>query len=139
MADDEWFQRNAPIMFAGLVDKPLVIKLTLPWPHKDLSPNGRAHHFAKARAAKAARLLAWGLTLEAMKGRQPTSEAIALHWDFHPKTANLPDGDNAEASVKAYRDGIADALGINDAKFTATRTIGQPVKGGAVNVTVREA
>ena len=113
------------------------VTLTLPWPARALSPNGRAHIFAKHRAVKSARETAWALTMEAV-GAKPGWSAVALHWEFHPKTRNLPDGDNAEASCKAYRDGIADALGIDDAHFTATREIGEPVKGGCVNVTISQ-
>lgn len=115
------------------------VRLVLPWPDRLLSPNARAHHFARSRAAKGARKTAWGLTLAALKGWTPPWQAVALHWEFHPKTANRPDDDNAESSCKAYRDGIADALGIDDAKFTTTRSFGQPVKGGAVFVTARAA
>jgi crossover junction endodeoxyribonuclease RusA len=53
--------------------------------------------------------------------------------------AALPDGDNAQSACKAFRDGIADALGIDDSKFTTTYSISEPVKGGAVIVTVRSA
>jgi crossover junction endodeoxyribonuclease RusA len=77
--------------------------------------------------------------LEALGGRKPDWTGVSIHWEFHPKTATRPDDDNCIASCKAYRDGIADALGIDDAKFTTTHTMGQPVKGGAVNVTVRQA
>lgn len=115
------------------------VRIALPWPARQLSPNARAHWAVKAKATKDARNTARVLTLEAMKLRRPRWEGVVLHWDFHPKTASLPDGDNAESSCKAYRDGIADALGIDDAKFSTTRSIGAPVKGGAVLVTVREA
>jgi len=113
--------------------------VTLPWPSRNLSPNARCHWAVKAKSIKEARNVARILTLQAFKLRKPRWSAAELHWEFHPKTANKPDGDNAESSVKAYRDGIADALGIDDAKFTTTYSMGQPVKGGAVFVTVRAA
>lgn len=114
------------------------VRLTLSWPDKHLSPNARCHWAVKAKAVKAAREQA-GWAMRRQFRSRPQWEAVSLHWEFHPKTANLPDGDNAEASCKAYRDGIADALGIDDSKFTTTRSIGEPVKGGAVLVTVRSA
>lgn len=114
-------------------------RLSLPWPNRNLSPNARCHWGVKANAVKDARNTARVLTLQALKMRRPHWEAVAIHWEFHPKTANKPDDDNIIASCKAYRDGIADALGIDDAKFTTTHSMGQPVKGGAVNVTVRSA
>ncbi len=117
-----------------------MIEVRLPWPDSALSPNSSGMHWAKkARAKKAAFGVAWALTLEALKGQKVDWQAVKLHWRFHPKTANLPDDDNAEASCKLYRDGIAKALGIDDANFTATRSIGEPVKGGAVLVTISEA
>lgn len=115
------------------------IRISLPWPDKALSPNRRVNIFVRARAVRGARMTAKMLTLQAIKWRRPDWQAVALHWEFHPKTANAVDDDNAEASCKAYRDGIADALDIDDSKFTATREIGEPIKGGAVHVTVRPA
>lgn len=117
----------------------LAVRIALPWPARSLSPNARVHWGAKAKAVKDARNTARVLTLEALKLRRPRWDAVALHWEFHPKTANFPDGDNAESACKAYRDGIADALGIDDAKFTTTRSMGAPVKGGSVQVIVRVA
>lgn len=112
--------------------------IQLPWPDKALSPNGRAHWAQKARAVKAARREAWITTLAAMDGRTVSWQAVDLHWIFRPKTATAPDEDNIEAASKAYRDGIADALGIDDANFRATREIGLPIKGGAVFAIIRE-
>lgn len=118
----------------------MTIAVTLPWPNKALSPNASGQHWtAKYRASQAAKRTAWALTLEALKGGKVEWPAVAIHWRFHPKTANRIDDDNAEASCKHYRDGIAKALGIDDANFTATRSIGEPIKGGAVLVTISEA
>lgn len=118
-----------------------MLALELPWPDRALSPNARGHWAKKARAVRIAREAAWALTLEALKGRVPNlgDEPVGLNWKFHPKTANRVDDDNCLASCKAYRDGIADALGVNDANFISTYSIGEPVKGGAVLVTVRAA
>ena len=117
-----------------------MIEVTLPWPDRALSPNAPGQHWAKkARAVKAAQNTAWALTLEALQGRKVPWASVNIHWHFHPKTANRVDDDNAEASCKPYRDGIAKALGIDDANFTATRSIGAPVKGGAVRITMEAA
>lgn len=111
----------------------------MPWPDKLLSPNARAHWAVKARAVKSARSLGWGLLLEALNGREPkfADGPVGLNWRFHPKTRNTPDDDNALASCKAYRDGMADALGVDDSRFVSTYQMGSPVKGGAVIVTIR--
>jgi crossover junction endodeoxyribonuclease RusA len=117
------------------------VRVILPWPAKELSPNARAHFMAKSRATKRARHTAWGLMLEALKGRDPklAGQPVGLNWTFHPKTANRVDDDNALAACKAYRDGIADALGTDDSQFISTIRMGEPVKGGSVLVTVRAA
>jgi len=115
------------------------VRIALPWPDRALSPNGRSHWAIKARAVKSARNTARVLTMEALRLRKPGWDRVLLHWEFHPKTRNGVDSDNAESSVKAYRDGIADALGIDDSKFEATRSFGEPIKGGAVIATVRAA
>lgn len=117
----------------------MTISIRLPWPDKALSPNAPGQHWAKkGRAAKAAYGMAWAVTLEALKGEKVAWPAVKLHWVFHPKTANRVDDDNAEASCKHYRDGIAKALGIDDKHFTATREIADPIKGGAVIVHIEE-
>lgn len=117
-----------------------MITVTLPFPTKVLWPNGRPGHWAvKSRAAKQARRTSWALALEAMGGRLPLWKAVRLEWTIHPKTAHQIDDDAPPAALKAYRDGIADALGIDDANFTATYSFGEPIKGGSVLVTISEA
>ncbi len=113
------------------------VRLSLPWPDRNLSPNARCHWAVKAKAVKSARNCARVLTLQALKFRKPRWTAATLHWEFHPKTTNKVDGDNAESACKAFRDGIADALGMDDANFTTSKQFGPPVKGGAVIVSIR--
>ncbi len=114
--------------------------MTLPWPDKLLSPNARANHFARSRKAKAARSLAWGLTLEAA-GASPAwaVNGVRLSWQFCPPSHRRYDTDNLIAQHKAAQDGIADALGVDDSRFISTYSMAAPVKGGAVIVTVRAA
>jgi crossover junction endodeoxyribonuclease RusA len=84
--------------------------ITLPLPPKALHPNGRTHHYAKARAVKKYRQMALVMALSILpaghKPRHRMATAIA-HW--YAPTNNLPDGDNANASLKAAYDGIADS------------------------------
>lgn len=128
---------RAEVMFAGMNKTPNAIMITLPWPSRVLSPNGRSHWAAKAAEVKRCRQMAWALTLEQLGGKKPGWTAATLHWEFHPKTAHKVDGDNAESACKAFRDGIADALGMDDANFTTSKQFGPPVKGGAVIVSIR--
>jgi crossover junction endodeoxyribonuclease RusA len=115
------------------------IDLTLPWPAAELSPNSRSHHFARARKAKAARHLAWGLTKEAMHGRKPSAGGMVLTWQFCPPSRRRYDMDNLIAQHKAAQDGISDALGIDDSNFISTYSMGEVVKGGCVKIALSEA
>lgn len=109
----------------------------LPWPDRALSPNGRVHWARKAKAAKTAKGVAAVLTRVEVVTR-PQWSRVRLEWVFHPKTANALDKDNCIASCKAYQDGIAIALGIDDSLFDAHYRIAEPRKGGAVVVTICE-
>ena len=48
------------------------------------------------------------------------------------------DDDNMLASFKAGRDGVADALGVDDNKFVTSFEVCDPVEDGAVRVTIQE-
>lgn len=108
---------------------------TLPWPHKDLSPNGRPHHFAKARQVKAARALAHKEALAAKIRRGDARRRVEV--TFCPKTKGpVPDQDNCIASFKAYQDGLADAMGCDDRELIVSHAIGHRFEGGQVIVTL---
>ena len=93
--------------------------ISLPYPHKSLWPNGRAHWAAKAKETKLHR--AWGYA--AMKAALPVcfkhnGERIAIRLTVSARTrGQLPDKDNCLAASKAYLDGIAQALGVDDSLF----------------------
>ncbi len=94
----------------------------LPYPDKNLWPNGRGHHHAIARQKVKHRGWAMAGTWEVFGTIAP-----ANHPDRIPikivvsgkKTGPLPDKDNCSAAAKSYLDGIADALHINDRHFEA--------------------
>jgi crossover junction endodeoxyribonuclease RusA len=116
------------------------LRVELPWPSKSLSPNARVHWRQKSSAARVARETAWAHTLSALRGSRPKGwKGAVLLWQFCPPSRRRYDLDNLIAQHKAAQDGIADALGCDDSKFTTTYSMGQPVKGGAVHVTVRSA
>jgi hypothetical protein len=87
--------------------------ITLPLPHKRLSPNARSHWRAKAAQTKVHRQRARLLTLEALNG-QPAPTFSGYRLAFFLPDARNRDDDNLAASCKAYRDGIADALRVDD-------------------------
>jgi crossover junction endodeoxyribonuclease RusA len=108
--------------------------MRLPWPPKELSPNARTHWAVKAKAAKAYRLTCfWIAKTEGLM--RPDGPAI-LSLTFHPPSRRRIDDDNLVARFKAGRDGLADALGIDDSKLSLLVRIGEPVKGGAVDVEI---
>lgn len=111
--------------------------IELPWPPRALSPNGRGHWGKKHRATRIAKDYAFWATKEAKIGFAAGDVPILISLVFHPKDGNLPDEDNAVASMKASLDGIALALGVNDSFFRLAKpVIGAPVKGGKVVVTI---
>lgn len=110
--------------------------ITLPWPHKDLSPNARVHWAARSRQVKKHRN--WG------KESALAAGARGLAWDsasvcvtFHPPARHHYDDDNLLARSKALLDGIADATKIDDSKWSISIKRGEPVKNGLVVVTLQ--
>ena len=115
-----------------------MIAVSLPWPDRLLSPNSRSHWAAKAKATRAARFTAFMATRAEFTRppRPPKWERVALAVTFNPPSRRRYDRDNLQSSLKAYFDGIADWLGVDDYFFEPTYAMGEPVKGGAVRVEI---
>lgn len=112
------------------------MKLILPWPPKELNPNATGHWSKRAKAAKsyrhACRIITFASGIKAPEGR------VLLVLEFVPPNRQRRDDDNLVACFKAGRDGIADALGIDDNRFTTQFSLrAEPVKDGAVIVEIR--
>lgn len=90
--------------------------VVLPWPPAELNPNKRLHWSVKRKHVKAYREACYLLAKEA-RLRVPTDGRIALWLDFFPPNMRRFDDDNLVAAFKAGRDGLADALGIDDRRF----------------------
>lgn len=121
-----------------------MLTLLLPWPSADLSPNGRVHHFTRHRAAKSAKNYAFNMALSLMgplgirKGtwRGP----ITVQYTFHPSIDRARDDDNFVARMKAARDGVAMALGVDDVAFTTLPAVfGEKRKPSCVVMTLTPA
>jgi crossover junction endodeoxyribonuclease RusA len=109
--------------------------LTLPWPPAACSPNARVHWTKKSKAAKAYRAACHLLAKQA-RMTAPDGEAL-LMLEFVPPDRRRRDDDNLLAMFKAGRDGLADALGIDDNVFaTQIRVSKETIKGGAVRVRI---
>ena len=93
--------------------------LQLPYPHKALWPNGRPHWASKAAQTKLHRQWAWA----AVKATLPydfkhDGSRIPVRLCVSAKAKGpMPDKDNALSACKAYFDGIAEAIGVNDNLF----------------------
>jgi crossover junction endodeoxyribonuclease RusA len=114
--------------------------IELPYPDKILWPNGRGHHMAKHRAFQKHKLRAYHAML-AHGGSAALCVVPRILWGvtFYPKTRNAVDDDNARASLKAYQDGLAAAIGVDDVRFAAPRLhFAEPVKGGRVVIVIDE-
>ncbi len=115
--------------------------IVLPWPDKRLSPNARTHWAVLAKVKKQARadahtLTTVALSLKVKKAIAAGEGRIPIVVRFCPPDARHRDDDNAIASFKAARDGIADALGIDDRRFLPTYQFMEPEKPGRVEVVI---
>ena len=107
--------------------------VTLPWPNKSLSPNSRVHWGRKGAIAKAYRYTCSGLAREAKITAPCAIGPIHLWLDFYPPDRRSRDDDNLVAAFKSGRDGLADALGIDDKRFQVHPRIMSEI-GGMVKV-----
>ncbi len=118
------------------------VRITLPIPDRVLSPNARVHWATKSRAVKAARQLAYIETRNAIascKSFDPWDDALCVS-RFYFATERTRDKDNAQASLKAAFDGIADAgIVTNDSAFTHRIEIGESDKANPrVEITISQ-
>lgn len=112
--------------------------LELPWPPREASPNFRGHWTVIAKAKKAYRMkcgqlgLAHGLNLA-----PKTATKVNVHLLFCAPDRRARDWDNLLASMKAGLDGLADAMGVDDAKWRPSLDVADdPVKHGKVIVSL---
>jgi hypothetical protein len=125
------------------------LTVTIPVPlNRALSPNARGHWSAKARATQAARAAtryAFRAVLDLndpgacfQRARWP----LTLDWEIGlAKGQRRQDDTNAIASLKAYEDGVASAIGMDDRdfRFGSIRQTRDPEGLGFVRVTITEA
>jgi crossover junction endodeoxyribonuclease RusA len=110
------------------------ITIELPWPPKELTPNARRrnHWRVTQRHAKAYRAeCGWLTKIERPRG-------VILSVTFCPPDRRRRDDDGMIGAFKAGRDGVADALGIDDCTFRPTYRFEEPRKGGAILVEIGE-
>ena len=112
-----------------------MIEVVMPWPPKALSPNARVHWSVKSKAAKAYRAEC-GWQCKAAKLVAPETDGRLHLWlDFYPPDKRHRDDDNMIAAFKSGRDGIADALGIDDKRFICHPYVKDQI-GGMIKVRI---
>lgn len=116
----------------------MIARVELPWPDDALSPNGRAHPMKKHRVFQSAKNDAYWVTRSVIPTRfEHDGSRLKLTIAAYPKTSRRPDDDNTIGACKAYRDGIAQALGIDDGLFDQQPIIWRDVhKGGWITIEV---
>lgn len=89
--------------------------IRLPWPDAKLAPHAKGHWRPKAVATKAARSAAFWMARDAgIRDAMPDAE---LRFTYHPPDNRRRDASNLSAMLKAYIDGVADAMGCDDQGF----------------------
>lgn len=116
------------------------MKIVLPFPDRRLSPNARLHWRARLKPKQVARTGAWAATVategyRTAKAALEGVEPIPVEIRFYPPDRRHRDDDNMIAAFKAARDGIAEALGVDDRRFRPHYFFDDPCAPGRVEVT----
>lgn len=106
------------------------ITIRLPWPDRALHSNSRAHWAVKHRATAKAR---YDAAMVARAEKLPCWPNATILIEYYPPSFR-GDAQNTPTSLKAYIDGIADAMGCDDRGFAVDypRVWAGKKKGGEV-------
>lgn len=112
--------------------------ISLPWPPAATSPNSRGHWRKRHAAAKQYRSTAYFATLLSNVPRPLPfdGDRLPMRITFYPPDKRHRDDDNMIGSFKSARDGIADAIAVNDRCFAPHYVFEQPTKGGIITVEI---
>lgn len=113
------------------------IVVALPWPEPILWPNRGGAWWALAQARKEAKRAGFFAALEVGPELFPGTGPLPLTVRFCPSTRRRFDTDNALAAMKGALDGVAQALQVDDSRFTPVTVHRGPVqKPGLVIVEI---
>lgn len=112
--------------------------IELPFPAKQLSPNARIHPMQLHTCKKRHKNWAYLATKAAGVTVNETGDIRVIVTAYPPGRYRY-DRDNFIARCKAYFDGIALALGVDDSRFDPRVQLAEPVKNGRVTITVEAA
>lgn len=125
----------------GLEREPLSANIELPWPPKELTPNAkrRKHWSVYRKPAANYRELCFWLTVQHLRaeGLAISPSGLRIHSvTFYPPDRRCRDDDGMIGAFKAGRDGVADALGVDDHTFRPQYHFAEPVKNGRVVIVI---
>ena len=113
-------------------------EIILPWPPADLSGHNTGHWRSKSPIVAKHRLWAFTAT-KAARPFVPVAGDIGISVTFYPPD-NRSDRINYWNRCKPYFDGIAEAMGVNDARFVPTGYyIGVNTPNGAVHIAIHSS
>lgn len=114
------------------------MKIVLPWPSTVLRPNAREHWSTIAKATKSYKDDCLKI-LDNVKHRKMFHGQSSFNITFRPPDKRRRDMDGMLSSFKAGLDALSMVCGVDDRHFRYTLAVGEPVKGGAVEITVLDA
>jgi len=112
------------------------VSFELPWPPASLSGHSDKHFWRMRPIIAKHREWARLATMEA-KPVVPATGDIGIGITFYPPDRR-GDRTNYPNRVKAYFDGIADALGVNDRRFLPRYHFAEPVENARVVIVIDE-
>ena len=98
----------------------MTFTIHLPWPDSRLSPNARNNRLHVTKQRRDARNAGYMLALAAARKANwspADAKAVRITYTFHPPDRRHRDLDNLHSCLKAAGDGVAKAIGIDDAKW----------------------
>ncbi len=108
-------------------------QIVLPWPSSALSGHAGGHWRSKSTPTAKAREWTRLATLAAGPFNIPSTGDILIHVRFVPPDRR-GDRTNFANRLKPVFDGIADAIGVNDARFLPSYSFSDPCKPGCLVV-----
>ena len=110
------------------------MNVTLPWPSKVLHPNARQHWATVAKAKKAYRRACFYLTCQAGLHLERDDTPL-MSLTFYPPDRRHRDLDGMLSAAKSGLDGVADAIGCDDSRWSFALQV-SPEIGGMIKLEV---
>jgi len=111
-----------------------VTTIILPWPPKELNPNWTGKLRDKLRAKKQYKHDCFWETERQLDRKIDGSGKVPVQIEFYPPDRRGRDDDNMIGAFKNGRDGMTDAMKINDKMLKPSYSVCEPVKGGKIVV-----